>query len=177
MYRSSKTPVKSQVHVGVYESIPQADRAVWELVHAGIPKERITVICPTCTHEKYDGFHQDEPSGAHATAGAATGGAIGALLGGLAAAIGATASGGMGLFVAGPLLFSSGTGAVLGGFVGAMMTRGMEREVADFYDQALEKGKVLLAVEVGHEVTPGHVAIADRIFAETGAETVTLKKA
>jgi len=57
-----------------------------------------------------------------------------------------------------------------------MMTRGMEREVADFYDQALEKGKVLLAVEVGDEVTSEQVATADRIFLDTGAETLTLKK-
>ena len=171
-----KASPNSRVHVGVYENVPEADRAVWELVHAGIPKERITVICPTCTHEKYDGLHQEQPSGSHTAAGAAAGGAIGALLGGLAAVIGITASGGMGLFVAGPLLFSSGTGAVFGGFVGAMMTRGMEPEVADFYDQALEKGKVLLAVEVGDEVTPDQVAIADRIFAETGAESLTLKK-
>jgi hypothetical protein len=167
---------KPRVHVGVYDGIPQADRAVWELVNAGIPKERITVICPTCTHEKYEGLDKEQPSGSHTVAGAATGGAIGALLGGLAAAIGITATGGTGLLIAGPLLFSSGTGALFGGFVGAMMTRGMEREVADFYDQALEKGKVLLAVEVGDEVTSSEVAIADRIFAETGAETLTLKK-
>jgi len=171
-----EAPSNSRVHVGVYENVPEADRAVWELVHAGIARERITVICPTCTHEKYEGLHQEQPSGSHTAAGAAAGGAIGALLGGLAAVIGITASGGMGLVVAGPLLFSSGTGAVFGGFVGAMMTRGMEREVADFYDQALEKGKVLLAVEVGDEVTADQVAIADRIFAETGAETLTLKK-
>ena len=167
---------KPRVHVGVYDGVPEADRAVWELVHAGIPRDRITVICPTCTHEKYEGLDQEQPSGSHTAAGAAAGGAIGALLGGLAAVIGITASGGMGLFAAGPLLFSSGTGAVFGGFVGAMMTRGMEREVADFYDQALEKGKVLLAVERGDDVTPEQVAAADRIFAATGAEAVTLKK-
>jgi len=167
---------KSRVHVGVYADVPRADRAVWELVHVGIPKERITVICPTCTHEKYEGLNQEQPSGSHAAAGATAGGAIGALLGGLAAVVGITASGGTGLLVAGPLLFSSGTGALLGGFVGAMMTRGMEREVADFYDQALEKGKVLLAVEAGDDVTTDQVAIADRIFSLTGAEMVTLRK-
>ena len=167
---------KTRVHVGVYADVPQADRAVWELVHAGIPKERITVICPTCAHQEYEGFHRDQPSGSHAAVGAAAGGAIGALLGGLAAVIGITASGGTGLFVAGPLLFTSGSGAVFGGFVGAMMTRGMEREVADFYDQALEKGKVLLAVEASAEVTTDQVAVADRIFADTGAELVSLRK-
>lgn len=168
---------KPRVHVGVYRDIPQADRAVAELVRAGTPKERITVICPTCTHQKYAGLDKEQPAGSHTAVAATTGGAIGATLGGLAAVIGITATGGMGLLIAGPLLLSSaGTGALFGGFVGAMMTRGMEREVADFYDQALEKGNVLLAIEMGDDVTPDQVDVADRIFAETGAETLTLKK-
>jgi hypothetical protein len=58
---------------------------VQELAGAGIPKERITVICPTCTTRKYEDYKKRDPSGSHAVAGAATGGAIGAVLGGLAA--------------------------------------------------------------------------------------------
>jgi hypothetical protein len=49
-------------------------------------------------------------------------------------------------------------------------------EVADFYDQALEKGQVLVAVEEGDGVTHEHVSAADRIFASTGSEFVTLRK-
>ena len=51
----------------------------------------------------------------------------------------------------------------------------MEREVADFYDQALEKGQILVAVERGDEVTSAQVAEADRIFARRGSESVTLR--
>ena len=166
---------KPRVHVGVFERIVDADRAVQQLVDAGVPKERITVICPTCTTEKYDEYKKRDPSGAHAEAG----GAIGAVLGGLAAAAvgtaAAVATGGTALLVAGTLLAGSGGGAVFGGFVGAMMTRGMEHEVADFYDQALEKGQILVAVERGEGVTPEHVALADRIFASLGSENVTLR--
>jgi hypothetical protein len=171
---------KPRVHVGVFDRIADADRAVQELVDAGIAKERITVVCPTCTKEKYEGFKKLEPSGSHAVAGAATGGAIGALLGGLvgattvAAATAATA--GTGLLVAGTLLSAGGGAAVFGGFVGAMMTRGMEHEVADFYDQALEKGQILVAVERGDDVTPEQVAAADRIFAALGVENMTLRR-
>src|SRR5262249_34853893 len=106
---------KARVHVAVYDDIPQADRAVWQLVQAGIPEECITVICPTCTAEKYPGLHREQPAGSHAAVGATAGGAIGALLGGLAAVIGITASGGTGLLAAGSLLFTSGSGAVFGG--------------------------------------------------------------
>lgn len=172
-------PKKPNVHVGVFDRIADADRAVHELGAAGIPKERITVICPTCTTEKYEEYKKREPSGSHAVAGAATGGAIGAVLGGLAAVAAGTAAaaatGGAALLVAGTLLAGSGGGAVFGGFVGAMLTRGMEREVADFYDQALEKGQILVAVERGEDVTPEQVAAADRIFAAIGSENVTLR--
>jgi hypothetical protein len=167
---------KRSVHVGVFQDIASADGAVQGLVDAGIPKNRITVICPTCTAEKYHEFKQQDRSGAHAASGAAKGGAIGAVLGGLAAAAGVAASGGAALLVAGPLLAGSGGGALFGGFVGAMLTRGMEREVADFYDQALEKGQILVAVERGDEVTEDQIMLADRIFVAAGAEQVTLKK-
>jgi len=164
------------VHVGVFQDIPSADGAVRRLVDEGIPKNRITVVCPTCSAEKYHEFKQQDRSGAHAASGAAKGGAIGAVLGGLTAAAGVAASGGAALLVAGPLLAGSGGGALFGGFVGAMLTRGMEREVADFYDQALEKGQVLVAVERGREVDDDLLARADRIFLAAGAEQVTLKK-
>jgi hypothetical protein len=167
---------KRSVHVGVFRDIASADGAVQRLVDAGIPKKLITVVCPTCTAEKYQEYKQQDRSGAHAASGAAKGGAIGAVLGGLAAAAGVAASGGAALLVAGPLLAGSGGGALFGGFVGAMLTRGMEREVADFYDQALEKGQVLVAVERSEDVGDDRLALADRVFVDAGAEQVTLKK-
>jgi hypothetical protein len=167
---------KAKVHVGVFDDVAQADHALAELVGAGIPKEQITVICPTCATEKYREFHRQTPSGSHAAAAAVTGSSIGALLGGLVAVAGVTASGGAALLAAGSLLAGSGGGAVIGGFVGAMMTRGMEPEVADFYDQALLKGQVLVAVEPSDEVTSQQIAVADRIFAADAAEQVELRK-
>jgi hypothetical protein len=174
MKNQSSTP---GVHVGVFDHIAQADRAVQELVDAGFPKQQITVICPSCTHEKYQDFHKSEPAGSHAGASAAAGGAVGALLGGLVAVAGVVASGGTALLVAGPLLAGSGGGALFGGFVGAMMSRGMDREVADFYDQALQKNQILVAVELTKDVTAEQLATADRIFALSGTEHVTLRKA
>jgi hypothetical protein len=172
----SESPSKNKVHVGVFNWIGAADRAVVDLVAAGFPKERITVICPTCTKEKYEDYHKQEPAGAHTVTGVATGGGIGALLGGLVAAAAMAASGGTALLIAGQMFAGSGVGAVVGGFVGAMMTRGMEPEVADYYDQALQKGQILVAVELSDEVTAQQLAEADRIFAAAGAEPVTLKK-
>jgi hypothetical protein len=167
---------KLGVHVGVFAGMTQADRAVGELLKAGFSKEQITVIAPSAPAEKYQDFHKRDPSGSHATVGAATGGAIGLVLGGLLAASIVASSGGVGLVVIGPLLSASGAGALSGGFVGAMMSRGFDREVADFYDQALEKGQILVSVESGTGVSPADLKAADDIFVTAGAEQVTLQK-
>lgn len=170
------TSQKPRVHVAIFDAIPDADRAISQLVEAGIPKEHITVICPAEPAGKYPEMHREAPAGSRATVAAAAGGSIGALLGGLVAVAGITATGGASLFVAGSLLAGTSGGAVFGGFVGAMMTRGMEREVADFYDQALDAGRILVAVEASDEVTSEQIAAADRIFAAAGAERVLLRK-
>ena len=72
---------------------------------------------------------------------------VGGLLGGLAAVVGIAVTGGMGLFAVGPLLGATATGGVAGAFVGAMLTRGFEPEIANFYDQALQKGQILVAAD------------------------------
>jgi hypothetical protein len=170
-----KSASKSPVRVGVFSRIAQADRAVRDLVAAGFRKEEITVICPTCTPEKYQDYHRDDPAGAHAATAAAGGSAIGALLGGLVGTAVGVASGGTALLVAGPLLSAMGGGAVAGGFIGAMMTRGMEREVANFYDQALEKGQILVAVETERDDDP-RLAEAERVLARAGADPIPLPR-
>lgn len=161
------------VRVGVFNRLPAADQAVERLVKAGFDKQRITVICPTCSVDRFSDVHREEPSGSHTPAAAAGGGAIGALLGGLVAVVGIAATGGIGLLAVGPLLLGAGGGAVAGGFVGAMLTRGIEDEAADFYDQALRKGQILVAVEDDGQ-GPTALERADQIFTELGSEHVSL---
>lgn len=163
----------SQVEVGVFQSLNAADAAVAELVEAGFPKASITVICPTCSVQHFEGTHQQEPAGSHTPKAIATGGAIGVLLGGLTAAA-ITATGGLALLVVGPLLGGAAAGGVVGSLIGAMMTRGLEPEVADFYDQALQKGQILVAVEAPDGSALEQTALA--IFERRGSEAVQLRK-
>jgi hypothetical protein len=160
----------------VFNSVPEADRAIDALIAAGFAKEHISVICPECVAPPHAGVQEEERSGSHTPRAAATGGAIGAVLGGLTAAIGIAASGGTALFVAGPLLYGlygAAAGAVGGGFVGAMLTRGAEPEIADFYDQALEKGQVLVAVEDDDEA---RLARAEKVLSDIGAHPIGLTR-
>ncbi len=165
---------KKPVRVGVFRTLAGADSAVAGLLEAGFPKESISVICPTCAPRMFEAYRK-EPAGARAPE-AAAGGAIGGILGGLAAGVGIAASGGTGLLVVGPLLGSIATGGVLGSFIGAMTTRGLESEATNFYDQALQNGQILVAVESDKEDGDHSFEEAERILAEAGAVPLPLRK-
>jgi hypothetical protein len=167
----ASTPVR----VGVFRRIAAADRAVAELVEAGFDDGSITVICPTCSDEVLEPYRAP-PSGAHTAEAAAAGGTIGAVLGGLSATVGLVATGGTGLLVAGPLLGAAATGAVTGGFLGAMATRGIEPEIADYYDQALRKGRILVAVDTSKGEAPPAPEVAEKALERAGAEPIALPK-
>ncbi|MBL8828023.1 MAG: hypothetical protein JNM18_13680 [Planctomycetaceae bacterium] len=81
-------------------------------------------------------------------------------------------TGGASLLVTGGLALWAG--GVVGGLVGAMMTRGVEKEVADYYDQALTEHKILVAAEVHGEHAEESLVKAERAFAAAGAQPVEL---
>lgn len=90
----------------------------------------------------------------------------------LAAGAAGVATGGL------PLIVAAGigiwAGGVLGGFLGAMATRGIEKEAANFYDQAVSGGKLLVAVEEHQSATEPSLAIAEQILTTAGAEPLPL---
>lgn len=170
-----KSRPSTPIRVGVFRRLSVANHAIEALTQAGFPAERISVICPECSEDAFPrDVERDDPAGASAGRAAITGGAIGAMLGGLAGA-GIAATGGVGLLLVGPLLGAAGAGAVTGGFIGAMMTRGFEPEIADFYDQALVKGQILVAVDTESDGDVPPALHAERIFEECGAEPLALR--
>ena len=173
--KKDEVTTRTPIRVGVFDTLERADLAVEALVADGFAKDHITVVCPTCGPHDFEAYQKKEPAGAHAPAAAAGGGTIGAVLGGLAAVAGVAATGGIGLLAAGPLLLGAAGGAVAGGLVGAMLTRGMEPEVANFYDQALTKGQILVSVEAPGPGEGHRLDEAEDIMARLGAETVPLR--
>lgn len=164
------------VRAAVYPNVRAAERAVHELIEAGFPREAISVVAPESMHGDFDGVESEEPAGAHTKEAALAGGTVGALLGGLTLAVGLAATGGTGLVFVGPLVLAAAGGGAAGGFIGAMATRGFEPEVADYYDQALRKGQVLVSAETldGMEVPP--LETAERVFESTGAVPIELPR-
>lgn len=159
----------------VVDTVPQADALVADLLAAGFTVDQITVVCSeVAVQDHYAPFEHQDPAGSHTPKAALTGGAIGATLGGLAAVAGAITTGGVSLLVAGGLALW--TGGVLGGLVGAMMTRGVEKELANFYDQALTEGKILVAVEVKDPARTSRLDLAGEILARHGEQPLPLRE-
>jgi hypothetical protein len=161
------------IRVAVFSTIEQADRAVDGLLNLGFRNNQISVICSDKSKERhFEAFHHQDSAGSHTGAAAAIGGAIGATLGGFAAVVGTVATGGIALLAAGGI--AAWGGAAVGGLVGAMMTRGIEKELANFYDQAVVQGKILVAVDDPKTADSGRLAEAVHVFEQAGAEPVSL---
>ena len=155
MNATAKSP--QPIRAGIFKTVPEADRAVAELVAAGFTDDKITVICSAeAVQQHFKKFEHQDPAGQHTPAAAMTGGAIGATLGGLVAVAGIVTVGGAALFVAGGLVLF--TGGIVGSLVGAMMTR----------------GRILVAVE---QTGPAHQGLLDqavKIFAKHGVDPLPL---
>lgn len=161
------------IRVGVFSTIRAADCAVDNLLKEGFTAEQISVVCSDRVKEKhFQQFEHEEPAGTYTPAAVAVGGAIGAALGGLTVIAGAVTTAGLGLLAAGGL--AAWAGGIVGGLVGAMTTRGVEREVANYYDQAVTAGKILVAAEDHSEAQRQKLERAETILAECGAEPLAL---
>ena len=166
--------LENRIEVGVFSTVEDARRAVYGLLNAGFSKGQITVICSDETKERYfREFEHQEPAGTHTPAAAVAGGTIGAVVGGLTVVASAIATGSLALWAAGPI--SAWAGGVAGGLVGAMMTRGVEKELADFYQQAVMEGQILVGAEVDERHPPEpSLADAARILNHAGAKPLNL---
>jgi hypothetical protein len=161
------------IRVGIFRTVPSAERAVTELLAAGFTAEEITVVCSDPLKERtFQQFQPQDPAGSTTPAKAVAGGAIGAALGGLTVLAGAAATGGAALLAAGGAV--AWTGGVVGGLIGAMMSRGVEKELANFYDQEVQRGNLLVAVEDHGAAAPRRLHEAERILANAGAEPMPL---
>ena len=176
-----KSTIENRLEVGVFTTVESARRAVQGLLAEGFPKDQITVMCSDETKERYfQEFEHQEPAGTYTPAAAITGATIGALLGGASVVVASAATGGVAILAAGPI--TAWAGGVAGGLVGAMMTRGVEKELANFYQQAVIDGQILVAAEEpgGHAGRAPNdrpsLADASRILADAGAKPLELPK-
>ena len=165
--------MQQAVRAGVFSSLPAAVSVVSNLLEAGFTKEQITVVCSDQAKERhFREFEHQQPAGSETSSAVVAGSGVGAAIGGLTAVAFGAATGNVPLVIAGATgLFGGGT---IGGFVGAMMTRGVEKELANYYDQAVVNGKILVAVEMTEPEAQPRLAQAAQIIADAGADPVKL---
>ena len=172
---SDKRQDELSLRVGVFDTIPDADRAVNALLAGGFTKDHITVICSDKAKEQhFKAYEHQDPAGSTTVEKAAWGSAIGATLGGLATIAGVVATGGVGLLVGGAVI--AGMGGVAGGLIGAMVSRGVEGELANYYDQSVVAGKILVAAQDHGPHEQERLALAEKILYDAGANPVPLRE-
>lgn len=161
------------LRAGVFATSHQADQVIQHLLSAGFSADEITVICSEDADKRhFSKFQHQQPAGTYTPLAATTGAVIGAAVGGVAAVAGMLTTGGIGVLASAGL--ATWSGGVVGGLIGAMMTRGVERELANFYDQAVTEGKIVVGVEAKSGDRFTRLNRADKIIADGGAEPMPL---
>ena len=166
---------------GLFQSQTAAERALMDLRSAGIDPSRLSVIA----RDKEQAKEIADQTGAEVATGAATGAGLGALLGGAAGwlvGIGALAIPGIGPIVAaGPIAAAlgvagttaaagAGIGVVTGGIVGALTGWGFSEAEAKAYQDGVERGEILLAVELPDNADDDRI---EDIFKRDGGDRVS----
>jgi len=160
------------VIVGVFNTVPKADRAVRELREADFEDEQIGIVCSKACHQEFfpDIADAELEKEASPKSAIATGGVVGGAIGGLALAATAVMTAGIPLLAAGTILVAGG--AIAGSFAGAMATLGYDKSTVDRCERLVAEGKILVAV---HDFPPSsteRLAEAQRIMAEAGVNEV-----
>jgi hypothetical protein len=164
--------VDPSVRAGFFSTVALADQAVRNLRAAGFSEDELAVICPDKFKDQFTtNVPQVEGPGSRALEGIAAGGVLGATLGGLALMAAALGTGGAALIPAAPVLV--GGGALAGGFSGLIMADGYGKGVGEYYEQAMQLGKIVVGVRIEGENGEARLDQAARILAELGAEFLT----
>jgi uncharacterized membrane protein len=166
----------SEVSVGcVYDSMSQAESAIWKLSDGGFPITQISVVARNLESEKE--VHGFVTAGDVAACGATTGAWMGGLFGLLIGAAFLWVPGFGPLLVAGPLAAAllggvEGVvaGAAGGGLLGALVRWGVSKQHILKYEERIKGGEYLL---IAHG-KPGEVAKAKSILEDTGATELTV---
>lgn len=167
---ATNTSVESPVKAAVFEDIDAATTAVRELRAAGFPAEQISVVCSEEHAQKHFGKYTEKPAGSHTGTAIDSSVVAGLGLSGAAAVSAVVLSGGAAMVAVGAFAGLALTGTLVSLFA----SRGVEKEIADFHDQALQGGDLLVAVEVHGSDAAIWLNRAEEVFRKAGAKPLAL---
>src|SRR5579864_2602885 len=133
--------------IGLFNTQSEAEQAVRDLKAAGFAERDLGMVTP----EQPGTLLRETPS-SRSTEGAVAGGFIGGTLGAVLAATGALVVPGVGPFITGGILVTL-VGGAAGWLVGGLAGLGVSAQEADYYEQQVQSGRTLVAVNtsVGEE--------------------------
>lgn len=144
------TTREQQTIVAVFSAEEQARAAIRDLLSAGFSNDQIGFIHRNTNDEYVETAEEHTEDQAVTERGAAAGGVTGGVIGGLLGAAAALFIPGVGPVVAGGILGATLGGIVIGaaagGLIGALTHLGVPEEHAQYYNQELEAGKILVTV-------------------------------
>jgi len=169
---ATETPTRAVL----LDKVIAAEQIVQDLLDAGLPRDRITVVSDTAEiRRRFSSVHTQPPAGRLMAKWIVMGAITGLVLGGvLSMVLGVMNSDDQPRMLMGALIPLAA--ALVGGFVGAMMTRGTESEPANFHDQAALPDKTLVAVELHPEDPTTWIALAERVMRRHGADPLPLAR-
>jgi len=158
------------IRMTVCDTAREVRHLVRDLQQAGFTADEISVVCSqeSCERE-FAEFVHEHPAGSETSAALSKSGLAALSLGAAAVLAGLVTTAGTAIVAVGAF---SGL-AIAGTFVAMMMTRGAEKELADYYDQAITHGKIIVAVETED---PQRQQRADEILWEEGQPPTALPK-
>lgn len=145
--------------LGIFSDRDNAEEAIHDLETAGYNPKNLSIVMKDQTKARSFTIN----TGADVVGGAVSGATAGIIAGGIAGlliGVGAIAIPGLGgLLIGGPLTAALGltgaaattisgaaTGGLAGGLIGALMSLGLPREDATYYEQGIKNGGILIAV-------------------------------
>lgn len=140
---------KNKVITAIFENHANAATAIDAVTLKGIPESRISLIASDNFDREAFGVETHSKLAEGTAIGAGIGGGVGAVVAGLTL-VGAVATGGAGLLAAGPLvaaLAGAGAGAAGGSIIGGLVGLAIPEHEVKHYEDAIEKGAVLVGVE------------------------------
>ncbi len=175
MLQNEKTQSTNMI-VGVFSTLHDAEAAVRGLENIGLTQEQITVISSSDVVRQHFPEYRPDVDSEDWKSAAVLGGTTGAVLAGLTSVAAIVTGAGVPILLAGGLA-SFLTGGVVGGLAGAMAERGFETEAADYYELAVADGKTLVAVDFSNlEHTDSMQVDAAGVLEAAGAEPLELNK-
>jgi len=164
-------PVQPPIRTGTFDDPALATRAIAALRKAGFSRSQIKVVCSDhAIADRFSEYVDEQPAG-NRTPRALTNAAIACFC---LAAVGLS----VGLFAS--LTTTLITVCMLLGiglfvtFGSTMMTRGNERELSNYYSEAVLPGKVLVAVDLPDNSPPERIATAKQVIDRFTADHASL---